>query len=93
MRKIETSSGVLTGRKTDYGYEFLGIPYAQAERFKPPLESKWDGVRECVKFGPKAFQCTNKLEECSEDCLNTRRKLCLTLLQYRSLITTHTVSM
>jgi hypothetical protein len=41
--------------KNDYGYEFLAVPYAHAERFKLPVESKWDGIRECISFGPKAI--------------------------------------
>ena len=68
-RVIQTTSGSLTGKKTDYGYAFLGIPYAQAERFKKPVASHWDGVRECTKFSPKAFQVTSNPSECSEDCL------------------------
>ena len=68
-RVIQTTSGSLTGKKTDYGYAFLGIPYAQAERFKKPVASHWEGVRECNKFSPKAFQVTSNPSECSEDCL------------------------
>ena len=67
---IKTTSGALTGQKTDYGYAFLGIPYAQAERFRQPVPSRWDGVRECNHFSPKAFQVTSNPSQCSEDCLS-----------------------
>ena len=67
---IQTTSGALTGLKTEYGYAFLGIPYAQAERFKKPEHSHWDGVRECTQFSRKAFQVTSRPAECSEDCLS-----------------------
>ena len=67
---IETTSGALTGQKTGYGYAFLGIPYARAERFRQPVPSRWDGVRQCTHFSPKAFQVTSRPAECSEDCLS-----------------------
>ena len=67
---VETTSGALTGLKTEYGYSFLGIPYAHAKRFQKPVPSRWDGVRECTKFSPKAFQVTSNPSQCSEDCLS-----------------------
>ena len=67
---IETTSGVLTGLTTGYGYAFLGIPYATAERFRQPVPSHWDGIRQCTRFSPKAFQVTSRPDECSEDCLS-----------------------
>lgn len=70
MKEIQTTSGKLTGMKTDYGYAFLGIPYAHAERFCAPTESEWEGIRECVSFTPQAFQCTDQPEKCGEDCLS-----------------------
>ena len=69
-QKIETTSGVLSGLRTEYGYSFLGIPYAQAERFQKPVPSHWDGVRECTQFSPKAFQVVSDVSQCSEDCLS-----------------------
>ena len=69
-QKVETTSGTLSGLKTEYGYSFLGIPYATAERFKKPVHSHWDGVRECTQFSPKAFQVTSNPSQCSEDCLS-----------------------
>ena len=69
-RVIKTTSGALSGQKTEYGYSFLGIPYARAERFKKPVPSHWDGVRECTQFSPKAFQVTSNPAQCSEDCLS-----------------------
>ena len=70
MQPIETTSGLLTGLKTEYGYAFLGIPYAHAERFREPELSQWDGVRECTQFSKKAFQVTSDPSQCSEDCLS-----------------------
>ena len=66
---IRTTSGDLTGLRTDWGYEFRGIPYAHAERFKQPVPSHWDGVRECTEFSLKAYQSERDLSKCSEDCL------------------------
>ena len=70
MQPIKTTSGLMTGIKTEYGYAFLGIPYAHAGRFKKPVMSQWSGVRECTEFSPRAFQCPENPDKCSEDCLS-----------------------
>ena len=67
---VATTSGLLSGTKTDYGYSFLGIPYARAERFRAPKPSHWEGVRQCNQFSPKAFQVSANPSQCSEDCLS-----------------------
>ena len=67
---VETTSGLITGTWTYNGYEFKGIPYAHAERFKAPVPSHWDGVRECTSFSKRAFQITDDLSLCDEDCLS-----------------------
>lgn len=51
---VQTQQGKLRGSTTEYGYQYLGIPYAQAlERFVPaqPVPA-WDGVRDAVEVGP-----------------------------------------
>ena len=70
MRIIETTGGPLYGLETENGYSFLGIPYARAGRFQKPLPVRWEGVRACVAFSPKAFQVTEDPARCSEDCLS-----------------------
>jgi carboxylesterase type B len=70
MKQIDTTSGSLTGLRTEYGYRFLGVPFATAKRFQKPEESRWEGVRECTSYGKKAFQDNESLENCGEDCLH-----------------------
>lgn len=54
---IETTYGKISGYKEDSITVFKGIPYAKAERFMPPQNpDSWEGVRECVKWGPVAKQ-------------------------------------
>ena len=57
----EISSGKIAGSVHDGIYSFKGIPYAKAERFMPsePVD-KWEGVRDCTKFGPWAKQQENR---------------------------------
>ena len=51
---------------------FLGIPYAEVERFMPPKPVKaWKEVRMCDHWGPMTMQRTNREmteEEMSEQC-------------------------
>src|SRR5688572_21700757 len=54
---IETTYGKVSGYREDSISIFKGIPYAKAERFMPPQDpDSWEGVRECVTFGPVAKQ-------------------------------------
>lgn len=70
MPTVSTTSGTLTGKKTHYGYAFLGVPFARAERFCAPETAQWEGILDCTQFGKKAFQVLDDLSQCSEDCLN-----------------------
>lgn len=79
--KIDTGliSGILLNEKENIRI-YRGIPYAfppiGENRWKPPKDPKpWDGVKECIKFGPvcpqpksslSTFERSNKF---SEDCL------------------------
>ena len=61
---VKTSSGKISGNIDDGVYAFKGIPYAKAERFKPPEEpDAWTGVRECTEFGPVAKQIVSWIED------------------------------
>jgi para-nitrobenzyl esterase len=54
---VSTSFGKVSGLNEDSVFSFKGIPYARAERFMPPQDpDRWEGVRECVAFGPVAKQ-------------------------------------
>lgn len=54
---VKTSAGEVSGSLNENVYAFKGIPYAKAERFMPPQNpDAWDGVRECLDFGPVAKQ-------------------------------------
>ncbi|HEM48719.1 MAG TPA: carboxylesterase/lipase family protein [Caldithrix sp.] len=54
---VKTTSGTISGSIDEGIFTFKGIPYAKAERFMPPQEpDPWDGVRECMDFGPVARQ-------------------------------------
>jgi len=67
-----TQSGVVEGVLQEGTQAFLGIPYAEVERFMPPLPVKpWPGVRKCDHWGPQAMQPTNRQmseKEMSEQC-------------------------
>ena len=45
---VGTCSGLVQGIEQDGTQAFLGIPYAEVERFMPPRPVKaWQGVRVC----------------------------------------------
>jgi para-nitrobenzyl esterase len=76
---VETAAGRLAGLRGAHGVEFLGIPYARAERFAPPRSPEaWAGVRDAVQFGPAAPQpdrpvarfTHGPMPPTSEDCLS-----------------------
>jgi len=57
--------------------KYLGIPFAQVERFGPPKPPEsWNEVKEMIRFGKSCPQMVypvagyTKLEDMSEDCLN-----------------------
>lgn len=63
---IQTCSGLVEGIEQECTHAFLGIPYAEVERFMPPLPVKpWEGVRRCDHWGPQVMQLTRgrKLSE------------------------------
>lgn len=54
---VKTTCGAVSGIIDDGIFTFKGIPYAKAERFMPPQEpDAWEGVLECIDFGPAAKQ-------------------------------------
>lgn len=54
--QVETNAGALVGAVQDGVYSYLGVPYAQAERFMPPAPvSPWEGVRPAVSYGENCF--------------------------------------
>jgi para-nitrobenzyl esterase len=51
----DTESGKVRGYIHNGIYTYKGIPYAQAERFMPPVKAKsWDGIRSSTTYGPVA---------------------------------------
>ena len=69
---VRTTSGLVKGIDQEGSMGFLGIPYAQVERFMPPKPvKKWKGVRVCDKWGPMTMQQTNRPmteDQMSEQC-------------------------
>lgn len=63
---VKIKSGLVQGINQEGTHAFLGIPYAEVERFMPPLPVKpWQGVRRCDHWGPQVMQYTHgrKLSE------------------------------
>ncbi len=61
MVQIATPAGRIGGTTVDVDsssvHAFLGIPYAKATRFAPPMPiGPWRGVRDATRFGPAAPQ-------------------------------------
>ncbi len=48
---VQTSGGAVCGREDEACRMFLGIPYAEIERFEPPRPASWEGVLDAV--GPE----------------------------------------
>ena len=69
---VKISSGLVQGIIQEGTQAFLGIPYAEVERFMPPKPVKpWEGVRQCNQWGPQAMQQTSRPmseTEMSENC-------------------------
>jgi len=52
-----TTAGFVRGRRVDGAEEYLGIPFAIAERFAPPRPAPaWEGTRDALAAGPSAPQ-------------------------------------
>ena len=50
---VQVTSGKLRGFRDGRTSTFLGIPYAEAERFEMPKPVKpWDGIRSAQAWGP-----------------------------------------
>lgn len=57
---VKIHSGLVKGIEQEGTMAFLGIPYAEVERFMPPLPvQEWDTVRVCDQWGPQAMQITH----------------------------------
>jgi para-nitrobenzyl esterase len=76
---VETAAGALAGVRGPGGLEFLGIPYARAERFAAPAAAeRWTGVRDAAHHGLAAPQPDRQVARFThgaipatgEDCLN-----------------------
>jgi para-nitrobenzyl esterase len=78
---VRTTSGDVSGTTDEGSHVFRGIPFAAPpfgeHRFAAPAPvPRWDGVRECVAFGPTAPQrdpgatIIPEPVERGEDCLN-----------------------
>ncbi len=63
---IDTACGTLTGNERDACYEFLGVPFAHAERFAYASPAgRWEGTLDATKPGPSCPQnraCHEHLE-------------------------------
>ncbi|WP_152363834.1 carboxylesterase/lipase family protein [Microlunatus speluncae] len=72
---IATSGGIVRGvrRVSPDGpvQEFLGVPYARAERFRPATAvPPWAGIRDTIEYAPAAPQLVDDVVAGSEsDCL------------------------
>ncbi len=74
--RVVTDAGVVVGQRTDYGSEFLGIPYAAAPegdlRWQPTQpHAGWDGELVADSFGSSCPQTASPFGTASvdEDCL------------------------
>lgn len=76
---LSIAQGELQGAARDGVTSYLGLPYATAERWKPPAAaSGWDGVRDATRMGPACIQgkstpgniYADDPPSMSEDCLN-----------------------
>jgi para-nitrobenzyl esterase len=60
---VETPCGILQGCVDEGVYVFRGVPYAKPptgpRRFRDPIPTKWDGVRDATQSGPAAYQVNN----------------------------------
>lgn len=71
--KIRTYSGEIEGVYQNALYQFKGIPFAQAKRFKSPSPITWKNCLDCTHFRDKSPQIEKDnphFYNQSEDCLN-----------------------
>lgn len=59
---IEVEGGQIQGYISDDETVrvYKGIPYAEAERFKKPTVTHWDGVKDCTDWGASCIQAEEK---------------------------------
>lgn len=61
---VTTGAGRVRGKTRGESTAFLGIPYAEADRFRPPRpQAGWTGVRDATAPGPAAPQPPSRLEQ------------------------------
>lgn len=54
---VTTKYGKIRGYIDDGIFAFKGIPYAQAQRFMPPIApNNWGNVKQCTIYGPQVMQ-------------------------------------
>ena len=78
MYCVQTTGGKAEGFCDGTYVSFKGIPYAKADRFCPPTQAVWSGIKNCTQFGKKAMQVISQApwlppqsrEDFDEDCLN-----------------------
>ena len=74
---VKTQTGWVKGFEQEGTMAFLGIPYAQVERFMPPKPVEpWEGVRICDHWGPQAMQMTHG-RELTEDEMSEKNSCVL----------------
>lgn len=54
----DTTGGRIRGYRYNGVYTFMGIPYAQADRFEEPQDTSWEGTLDCATPGPISPQYT-----------------------------------
>lgn len=53
---VKVKSGALVGAKENGIYRYLGVPYANADRFMPPTEvAPWEGLRAALTYGENCY--------------------------------------
>jgi para-nitrobenzyl esterase len=58
---VKINSGSLVGAKENGVYRYLGVPYANSDRFMPPTDvAPWEGLRPAVTYGENCFIPTMK---------------------------------
>lgn len=68
-KPVNTRSGQIRGVKGQKVDKYLGIPYAEAERFaRPHPPPSWFDIKDTVAFGNDCYGLDNSQE--SDDCLN-----------------------
>jgi para-nitrobenzyl esterase len=79
---VQTTGGTVQGFVQDRIYTYRGVPYATAERFKEPVPTRWNGVRQALSYGhicpqtvgpqrePQTFISDNRYWPMGEDCQN-----------------------